>query len=301
MKVLKRMAAVLAGIMIAFTAVPSSAECAVAVKKPGVEKITPEQLAAESAEAMKGIESLEYSTEMHLDLCLETDGESFPMSFDITGLSKSLKEPLTAYVVMDLHGEADGEEADIHAESCAFGDGDGNYRTYLRMPEEISFDEWSEGPEIYMPGEQFINTDILDRIADGSQESSITGQDEKIGKSLCYRIDTVIGGEVFRKSLDTMKEMSEEELPGLEELEAYDWESLELPIVVYIDKESKLIAGMEMDAADLFNSFIDSFLGEYEDELKLEIGACRIRNIYTEYDIGPFEIPNLPEEFLKGK
>ena len=302
MKVLKRLAAVLAGIMIAFTAMPSAAECAVVVKKPGVEKITVEQLAAEAAEAMEGIESLEYSSEMHLELCLEADGESLPASFDMTGLSKSSKEPLAAYVVMDLHGEADGEEADVHVESCAFGDEDGNYRTYLRLPEEFSFDEWSEGPEVYMPDEQeFINTSILDRIADGSQEASITGQDVKIGKSLCYRIDTVLSGEIFRKSLDMMKEVSEEELPGLEELEAYDWESLEMPVIVYIDKESKRIAGMEMDAADLFNSLIDDFLGEYEDELKLTVGACRIRNIYTAYDIGPFEIPGLPEEFLKGE
>ncbi len=301
MKALKRAAAVLAGIMIAFTAMPSAAECAIRVKPPVIEKITPEQLAAESAELMEEVESAEYSTEMFVDICLEADGETLPLSFEINGISKSTKEPLAAYVVLDLHGEADGEEADIHVESCAFGDEDGNYRTYLKMPEEISFEEWSEGPEVYMPEEDFINTDILRQIADGSQKASITDEDAKIGGAPCYRIDTAFGGEIFRKSLETMKEMSEEELPGLEEFEAYDWESLELPVVIYIDKETKLLAGMEMDTADLFNDLIDEFLSPYEDELKLTVGTCCVRNIYTSYDIEPFEIPGLPEKYLKGE
>ncbi|MCI6638901.1 MAG: DUF6612 family protein [Bilifractor sp.] len=143
------------------------------------------------------------------------------------------------------------------------------------------------------------NKDLYSKIADGSQEATLEEATENVNGKAAYILDTTLEGDLLKSLfLESVNSESSEEALKLDEI---NWEDLSSDVRIYIYKETKQPAKLEMDASKIGESYMKQLLAlsAGDDTMDLDVNSFDVNITFDKYN--KVEEITIPNEAMKAE
>lgn len=143
------------------------------------------------------------------------------------------------------------------------------------------------------------NKDLYSKIADGSQEATLEESTENVNGKAAYILDTTLEGDLLESLfLESVGSESSEEVLNLDEI---DWEDLSSDVRIYIYKETKQPAKLEMDASEIGEGYMKQILAlsAGDDTMDLDVDSFDVNITFDNYN--EVEEITIPDEALEAE
>lgn len=247
---------------------------------------TPEEVMTKAQEAMAGVTSMGY--DMTMDLSLGAEGETLTIS-SVTR-ADTILSPLVmkAEMEMDLGDLGGTTNMVLYAKEQ-----DGSYLTAVGTPDETGQMVWQSSSMDALGELETLNgADSMQLYLDSIQNFT-QGESETVGGVEATRYDGVILGEDLSEVIAASGALSQLDSLGLGEMSDLFTDMGDLPVSLWIAKETYYPVKYEMDLTKMMQSILDKTLSE---QLGADIGltveqtalSMTLRDINQ---VGGIEIP----------
>ncbi len=233
----------------------------------GCGSVTAQSLAGKIVDNMADVQSAEESVSMDFDgtVNLTSYNTSIGMTIQATQDSEITIDPLVTHSTgtlsmsfLDSSETMDFEDYTVLEDNVLtiYETSDGD--PYVKYTQDMTDDEVTAVSSLY-------NEDLIQGIADGSIEAELAEDTETFHDEECYVITSTVSGDQLQSTLDQTG-LSD---VLMEFMTSDDLADVSLPITIYVGKDSKNLAGMVIDMADLGQALFDNLLagqdlGDYE-------------------------------------
>lgn len=247
---------------------------------------TPEEVLTKAQEAMADVTSMGY--DMTMDLSMGAEGETLAIS--TVTRADTVLSPLAmkAEMEMDLGDLGGTTSMTIYAKEQ-----DGSYLTVVGAPDEAGKMTWqSSSMDALGELENLSGTDSLQLYLDSIQNFT-QGESETVNGVEATRYDGVILGEDLSEVIAASGALSQLDSLGMGEMSDLFTGMGDLPVSLWIAKETYYPVKYEMDLTEMMQSILDKTLSE---QLGADIGltveqAALSMTIRDINQVGEIEIP----------
>lgn len=247
---------------------------------------TPEEVLTKAQEAMADVTSMGY--DMTMDLSMGAEGETLAIS--TVTRADTVLSPLAmkAEMEMDLGDLGGTTSMTIYAKEQ-----DGSYLTVVGAPDEAGKMTWqSSSMDALGDLENLSGTDSLQLYLDSIQNFT-QGESETVNGVEATRYDGVILGEDLSEVIAASGALSQLDSLGMGEMSDLFTDMGDLPVSLWIAKETYYPVKYEMDLTEMMQSILDKTLSE---QLGADIGltveqAALSMTIRDINQVGEIEIP----------
>lgn len=247
---------------------------------------TPEEVLTKAQEAMADVTSMGY--DMTMDLSMGAEGETLAIS--TVTRADTVLSPLSMKAEMEIDlGDLGGTTSmTIYAKEQ-----DGSYLTVVGTPDEAGQMTWqSSSMDALGDLENLSGTDSLQLYLDSIQNFT-KGESETVNGVEATRYDGVILGEDLSKVIAASGALSQLDSLGMGEMSDLFTGMGDLPVSLWIAKETYYPVKYEMDLTEMMQSILDKTLSE---QLGADIGltveqAALSMTIRDINQVGEIEIP----------
>lgn len=247
---------------------------------------TPEEVLTKAQEAMADVTSMGY--DMTMDLSMGAEGETLAIS--TVTRADTVLSPLAmkAEMEMDLGDLGGTTSMTIYAKEQ-----DGSYLTVVGAPDEAGKMTWqSSSMDALGDLENLSGTDSLQLYLDSIQNFT-QGESETVNGVEATRYDGVILGEDLSEVIAASGALSQLDSLGMGEMSDLFTGMGDLPVSLWIAKETYYPVKYEMDLTEMMQSILDKTLSE---QLGADIGltveqAALSMTIRDINQVGEIEIP----------
>lgn len=247
---------------------------------------TPEEVLTKAQEAMADVTSMGY--DMTMDLSMGAEGETLAIS--TVTRADTVLSPLAmkAEMEMDLGDLGGTTSMTIYAKEQ-----DGSYLTVVGAPDEAGKMTWqSSSMDALGELENLSGTDSLQLYLDSIQNFT-QGESETVNGVEATRYDGVILGEDLSEVIAASGALSQLDSLGMGEMSDLFTDMGDLPVSLWIAKETYYPVKYEMDLTEMMQSILDKTLSE---QLGADIGltveqAALSMTIRDINQVGEIEIP----------
>jgi len=231
-------------------------------------KETPQSLLADMAEKSSEIESAEMNMKMEVEAGGEVMGTAIDMNIKLDMDIQSTNDPEAAYidgkVLVSMLGEKETtimkaytvKENDVYATYSQEGEDGQWYRIESETPESSGSIDLASLKDVYESFEL--------------EEETETFQDAE-----CYVLKGMLGGDTVKdimgSAMDAMGDSSDL-------FEGTDWDSAEIPMKIYIAKDSHYPAKITMDMQAVIQAVFE------EESTGIDCNTCMMEISYTSYN-----------------
>lgn len=245
-------------------------------------KTTAESLCKETAEKMRSVESFTSSVNMEMDADVRIEGQDMDFVMDSTYESDVHLDPYISHTegnyVMTAAGQRETQDVEMYMQKS--GKKANLYvlsEGYWLMVENYSISEY--------------DVDLFNSIGKGDLEAKLADDTVTIDGKEAYRLDVVLTGSdlanCFRGETEAVLGM---DYSGL------NWYSMNADSKLYIYKDSKLPARIDIDASDLGDKFVEAMLDSAfgtDYQYTYNLNKFDVQFTYTDYnDVKPITIPS---------
>lgn len=247
---------------------------------------TPEEVLTKAQEAMADVTSMGY--DMTMDLSMGAEGETLAIS--TVTRADTVLSPLAmkAEMEMDLGDLGETTSMTIYAKEQ-----DGSYLTVVGTPDEAGQMTWqSSSMDALGDLENLSGTDSLQLYLDSIQNFT-QGESETVNGVEATRYDGVILGEDLSEVIAASGALSQLDSLGMGEMSDLFTDMGDLPVSLWIAKETYYPVKYEMDLTEMMQSILNKTLSE---QLGADIGltveqAALSMTIRDINQVGEIEIP----------
>ena len=247
---------------------------------------TPEEVLTKAQEAMADVTSMGY--DMTMDLSMGAEGETLAIS--TVTRADTVLSPLSIKAEMEIDlGDLGGTTSmTIYAKEQ-----DGSYLTVVGTPDEAGQMTWqSSSMDALGDLENLSGTDSLQLYLDSIQNFT-QGESETVNGVEATRYDGVILGEDLSEVIAASGALSQLDSLGMGEMSDLFTGMGDLPVSLWIAKETYYPVKYEMDLTEMMQSILDKTLSE---QLGADIGltveqAALSMTIRDINQVGEIEIP----------
>lgn len=247
---------------------------------------TPEEVLTKAQEAMADVTSMGY--DMTMDLSMGAEGETLAIS--TVTRADTVLSPLSMKAEMEIDlGDLGGTTSmTIYAKEQ-----DGSYLTVVGTPDEAGQMTWqSSSMDALGDLENLSGTDSLQLYLDSIQNFT-KGESETVNGVEATRYDGVILGEDLSEVIAASGALSQLDSLGMGEMSDLFTGMGDLPVSLWIAKETYYPVKYEMDLTEMMQSILDKTLSE---QLGADIGltveqAALSMTIRDINQVGEIEIP----------
>ncbi len=247
---------------------------------------TPEEVLTKAQEAMADVTSMGY--DMTMDLSMGAEGETLAIS--TVTRADTVLSPLSmkAEMEIDLGDLGETTSMTIYAKEQ-----DGSYLTVVGTPDEAGQMTWqSSSMDALGDLENLSGTDSLQLYLDSIQNFT-QGESETVNGVEATRYDGVILGEDLSEVIAASGALSQLDSLGMGEMSDLFTGMGDLPVSLWIAKETYYPVKYEMDLTEMMQSILDKTLSE---QLGADIGltveqAALSMTIRDINQVGEIEIP----------
>lgn len=247
---------------------------------------TPEEVLTKAQEAMADVTSMGY--DMTMDLSMGAEGETLAIS--TVTRADTVLSPLSMKAEMEIDlGDLGGTTSmTIYAKEQ-----DGSYLTVVGTPDEAGQMTWqSSSMDALGDLENLSGTDSLQLYLDSIQNFT-QGESETVNGVEATRYDGVILGEDLSEVIAASGALSQLDSLGMGEMSDLFTGMGDLPVSLWIAKETYYPVKYEMDLTEMMQSILDKTLSE---QLGADIGltveqAALSMTIRDINQVGEIEIP----------
>lgn len=247
---------------------------------------TPEEVLTKAQEAMADVTSMGY--DMTMDLSMGAEGETLAIS--TVTRADTVLSPLSmkAEMEIDLGDLGETTSMTIYAKEQ-----DGSYLTVVGTPDEAGQMTWqSSSMDALGDLENLSGTDSLQLYLDSIQNFT-QGESETVNGVEATRYDGVILGEDLSEVIAASGALSQLDSLGMGEMSDLFTGMGDLPVSLWIAKETCYPVKYEMDLTEMMQSILDKTLSE---QLGADIGltveqAALSMTIRDINQVGEIEIP----------
>lgn len=254
-------------------------------------------LLADAQEKINGVKSMSAVMNMEMDMDVEANGEKQSMQ-TVTDMNMVyFKDPLKlkAEMKMDM-GEAGSTSAQIYAEM----DDEGKYTMYMG-----DGTNWQAQSVQLTDLEQYDAASNMNNYLDESYNFEMAGTEQVNGKD-AYKLEGKITGDDMKEAM-----LSSGALDSLSSLnvDSAQLESMldglgDIPITMWIDKESGYPSQYDMDMSDVMSSLMSKIvesMGEQTEGFSMNVSKMKIKMTCSDYDAAEdFEIPKKAKKAKKA-
>lgn len=247
---------------------------------------TPEEVLTKAQEALAGVTSMGY--DMTMDLSMGAEGETLAIS--TVTRADTVLSPLAMKAEMEIDlGDLGGTTSmTIYAKEQ-----DGSYLTAVGTPDEAGQMTWqSSSMDALGELENLSGADSMQLYLDSIQNFT-QGESETVNGVEATRYDGVILGEDLSEVIAASGAMSQLDSLGMGEMSELFKGMGDLPVSLWIAKETYYPVKYEMDLTEMMQSILDKTLSE---QLGADIGltveqAALSMTIRDINQVGEIEIP----------
>ncbi len=247
---------------------------------------TPEEVLTKAQEALAGVTSMGY--DMTMDLSMGAEGETLAIS--TVTRADTVLSPLAmkAEMEMDLGDLGETTSMTIYAKEQ-----DGSYLTVVGTPDEAGQMTWqSSSMDALGELENLSGADSMQLYLDSIQNFT-QGESETVNGVEATRYDGVILGEDLSEVIAASGALSQLDSLGMGEMSELFKGMGDLPVSLWIAKETYYPVKYEMDLTEMMQSILDKTLSE---QLGADIGltveqAALSMTIRDINQVGEIEIP----------
>lgn len=252
---------------------------------------SPEDAMQKAQEAMAGVSSMRYATQVNLEMSYM--GET--MAFSTTAQTDLIAEPLQ--MKMDMTVKA-GPMGDMSAVSYVMPEGEG-YALYTNANNGTESAGWTKAP---LPDltqvEQYDGKEAMGLYLELAKDFQAKGTETVDGKEL-LRYDGTIRQEDMEKALQAAGTMELLEEMGLEGDTLFTGQSEGMTLSLWLDPQTYCPMKYEMDLTGLMQAVLANVLGGSEGSLPgFSIGTCKAS--MTVQEINTLSSIPLPPEALQS-
>ncbi len=263
---------------------------------PEPEPVTASSLAAEAAAKIKDVNSYAYGVAMGFDTGITVKAEGMTMSMDIVMQMdmdyETTLDPLAAHMVGEMTMQmGEGEDGYSESEKSEFYivPEDGSLTRYSTTDGGLNWTKEATNAED-LDTSDLRENEVLNKIADGSMEAALDEETTDFNGQEVYVIRTTLKGDQLGDTLEESTGGSADDMLG----EDIDWSQVEAPLMLYINKETGMPAGMEMDLTSLGETMLTSMLGIDDSigDVTMDMRKFNIIVSYSDFDsIGEIVVP----------
>lgn len=250
------------------------------------ERLVQEVLSATAAKPMTST-----TAETQMDITIAGQGITMEMNMDMTMVNMASLEPYTAYSEMVIAMNILGEQT-TQTTRQYMREQEGTLVSYVHVEEENSWNKVE------------LNLDT-DKLMQESQNYNYLTQATAEELHLAETTQLYNGREVYVLSINLQGQQMQEAMASMESLREllegtgidFDFSALTVPTVYYVDAETYLPVGMEMDIqglGEMMTGMLGSMIGDMPEGMEIDIPTFKMT--YTEMTYDPVEIPAVPDE-----
>ena len=252
--------------------------------------MTAERLVQEMIAATADNPMTSSTAQMQMDITIAGQGMNMEMNTDMTMVTMASPEPYTAYSEMVISMNMLGEQVNQTTRQY-MTEQDGAIVSYVHGEEENTWNKVELDLDTDKLMQESQNYNYLTQEA-GTLQLAETTQMYNEREVYVLRID--LQGQQIQEalaSLDSLWELLED--TGVD----FDFSALTMPTVYYVDAETYLPVGMEIDIqgmGEMMTGMLGSMIGSLPEGMEIDIPTFKMT--YTEMGYGPVEIPVVPDE-----
>ena len=283
------------------TAVISAAAAVIVFSLSGCAGMAPtaKNIAAGVEKSMSGVTSARENVEVDFSGSLAVSGVTAAVAMHMESSVEETTDPFAAHANTESRISVFGTSTKTETENYMTME-DGQLITYSNVDES----GWEKTTTKLKDSEKdkltsLYNKELYSKIADGSQEATLEESTENINGKAAYILDTTLEGDLLKSLfLESVGSESSEEALNLDDI---DWEDLSSDVRLYIYKETKQPAKLEMDASEIGESYMKQIfaLSAGGATLDVDVDSFDVNIVFDSYN--EVEEITIPDEALEAE
>lgn len=220
------------------------------------EKVTPEELMTQVTENVEAKKSADANMTLDFAGNISQEANGTSVSVDMTmGMDADIQtiygsgEESSSYLKGKVDMSVMGVNISVDMESYAVPE-DGKMVSYSGTQGQWTRTE-TETKDI---SDELLGMDFAEMVKDGKATVTMADKTEKVGEKDCYVVTMTMTGEAVSEFMDASSQMIDSALGDTD----LDFSDTKLDYVIYVDKSEKLPVKMTVDAANLYNTAMQS-------------------------------------------
>lgn len=254
---------------------------------------TPEEVLAKAQQAMEEVKSMGY--DMDMTMTMEADGLDEPLEILTTYQVDTTMDPLAVKANMEIDmGELGGStQMQIY-----LVEQDGSYQIATGTVGEDGQTTWQTGVTDSLTGMEQLDGKAAMDVYLSSAQSFTQGATETVNGVEATRYDGVIAGADLEEVLEASGTLDQLDGLGLGDVDGLLTDLADLPISIWIAKDTYYPVQYEMDMAAMMQTMLEKSMGSELDDLGMTISQLTTKMTTRDFNNIP-EI-QIPSEAMAG-
>lgn len=254
---------------------------------------TPEEVLAKAQQAMEEVKSMGY--DMDMTMTMEADGLDEPLEILTTYQVDTTMDPLAVKANMEIDmGELGGStQMQIY-----LVEQDGSYQIATGTVGEDGQTTWQTGVTDSLTGMEQLDGKAAMDVYLSSAQSFTQGATETVNGVEATRYDGVIAGADLEEVLEASGTLEQLDGLGLGDVDGLLTDLADLPISIWIAKDTYYPVQYEMDMAAMMQTMLEKSMGSELDDLGMTISQLTTKMTTRDFNNIP-EI-QIPSEAMAG-
>lgn len=254
---------------------------------------TPEEVLAKAQQAMEEVKSMGY--DMDMTMTMEADGLDEPLEILTTYQVDTTMDPLAVKANMEIDmGELGGStQMQIY-----LVEQDGSYQIATGTVGEDGQTTWQTGVTDSLTGMEQLDGKAAMDVYLSSAQSFTQGATETVNGVEATRYDGVIAGADLEEVLEASGTLEQLDGLGLGDVDVLLTDLADLPISIWIAKDTYYPVQYEMDMAAMMQTMLEKSMGSELDDLGMTISQLTTKMTTRDFNNIP-EI-QIPSEAMAG-
>ena len=254
---------------------------------------TPEEVLAKAQQAMEEVKSMGY--DMDMTMTMEADGLDEPLEILTTYQVDTTMDPLAVKANMEIDmGELGGStQMQIY-----LVEQDGSYQIATGTVGEDGQTTWQTGVTDSLTGMEQLDGKAAMDVYLSSSQSFTQGATETVNGVEATRYDGVIAGADLEEVLEASGTLEQLDGLGLGDVDGLLTDLADLPISIWIAKDTYYPVQYEMDMAAMMQTMLEKSMGSELDDLGMTISQLTTKMTTRDFNNIP-EI-QIPSEAMAG-
>lgn len=244
---------------------------------------TPEEVLAKAQQAMEEVKSMGY--DMDMTMTMEADGLDEPLEILTTYQVDTTMDPLAVKANMEIDmGELGGStQMQIY-----LVEQDGSYQIATGTVGEDGQTTWQTGVTDSLTGMEQLDGKAAMDVYLSSAQSFTQGATETVNGVEATRYDGVIAGADLEEVLEASGTLEQLDGLGLGDVDGLLTDLADLPISIWIAKDTYYPVQYEMDMAAMMQTMLEKSMGSELDDLGMTISQLTTKMTTRDFN-------NIPE------
>ncbi len=160
---------------------------------------------------------------------------------------------------------------------------DGKYTVYAKEPDS----KWTKSEVNIAPDVLNGQISLCNEVAKGRAEATFTEDTEKVNRKDVYKMEIIASGDYLMNLLGGIS------VTGIADADTPELKALKIPVTLYIEKDTKYVAKMEIDAKEIGEQMFNQMSGGASsvEGFSIELKDFKLETVFDSYNLVPkFEI-----------